>query len=71
MVPSKHCLSFILIRVMETRSNDRIMSGIKLAQFRLKCQLFKALFQKDGNEDLYQIIKSNVKVSKCMFPMIV
>ena len=44
---------------------------ITLAQFQLKCQFFPALFHKDKEKDKYQIIKSDEKVSKYMFPMIV
>ena len=47
------------------------MSAITLAQFNLKCQIFPALFHKDKERDKYQIIKSDEKVSKYMFPMIV
>ena len=47
------------------------MSDITLAQFLLKCQFFPALFHKDKEKDKYQIIKSDDKVSKYMFPMIV
>ena len=47
------------------------MSDITLAQFRLKCQFFPALFHKDKEKDKCQIIKSDDKVSKYMFPMIV
>ena len=47
------------------------MSDITLAQFQLKCQFFPALFHKDKEKDKYQIIKSDDKVSKYMFPMIV
>ena len=47
------------------------MSDITLAQFHLKCQFFPALFHKDKERDKYQVIKSDEKVSKYMFPMIV
>ena len=47
------------------------MSDKSLAQFQLKFQLFPVLFYKDATKDLYQIIKSDEKVSKYMFPMIV
>ena len=47
------------------------MSDKSFAQLELKCQLFPALFYKDTVKDLYQIIKSDEKVSKYMFPTIV
>ena len=47
------------------------MSAITLAQVHLKCHIFPALFHKDKERDKYQIIKSDEKVSKYMFPMIV
>ena len=60
-------LFLIPIREIE----ESCMSDIIRAQFQLKCQLFPALFHIDKNEDKYQIIKSDEKVSEYMFPMIV
>lgn len=56
---------------MEESSNDGINPDVTHAQFLLKCQFYDAIFWEDQAQDIYQIIKSNEKVSKHLFPMII
>ena len=56
---------------MEESSNDGIIPDVTHAQFLLKCQFYDAIFWEDQAQDIYQIIKSNEKVSKHLFPVII
>ena len=56
---------------MEESSNDEIIPDVIRAQFLLKCQFFDAIYKKDHYQDIYQIIESDEKVSKHLFPMII
>ena len=62
---------FISIREMEKSSNDRINPDVTRAQFLLKCQFYNAVFWEDQAQDIYQIIKSDEKDRKHLFPMII
>lgn len=62
---------FISIREMEKSSDDGIIPDVTRALFLLKCQLYHAVFWEDEKPDTYQIIKSDEKVSKHFFPMII
>ena len=56
---------------MEKSSDDGIIPDVTRALFLLKCQLYHAVFWKDEKPDIYQILKSDEKVSKHLFPLII